>query len=188
VAETAIWEASSLGQQPNTKEMLLGDQLWSMGERESQIDRDISVDIETSLDGSTDPEQDVDSESEAGAVRSRLGSIATTRSLGTALVLSILGIVAFSFVPFLSVAGTVLGIATGGFAYGLGSEAQRYVEMAIAGAVAGGGAMLLDNLIVALVASGATLLGFSLLAGAAAGLVGHYFGRDLRAGLTADLE
>ena len=107
--------------------MLLADQVCGMRERESQIDRDVTVDIDTSLDGSTEPEQNADDESEAGVVRSRLGSIATTRSLGTALALSILGVVAFSFVPFLSVVGTVLGIAAGGFAYGLGCETRRYV-------------------------------------------------------------
>jgi hypothetical protein len=103
-------------------------------------------------------------------------------------VLAVVGAVLFSFVPFLSVAGTVLGIAAGGFAYGLGSETRRYVEMALAGGVTGGAATLLSNLIVALVASGATLVALSIIASAIAGVVGHYFGRDLRAGLTADLD
>lgn len=168
--------------------MLLAEQRCGMRERESQIDRDVTVDVD-GLDGSRDPERESESETdEAGVVRSRLGSIVTKRSLATALVCSVVGMVLFSFVPFLSVAGTVLGIAAGGFAYGLGSETRRYVEMAIAGAVTGGGATLLDNLIVALVASGTTLIAFSVLAGAVAGVVGHYFGRDLRAGLTADLD
>jgi hypothetical protein len=160
-----------------------------MRERESQIDRDVSVDVETTLDGAAGPDRDTESDSEeAGLIRSRLGSIATKRSLGTALVLSVVGIIGFSFVPFLSAAGTVLGIGAGGFAYGLGSETRRYVEMALAGGVTGGAATLLSNLIVALVASGATLVALSIIASAIAGVVGHYFGRDLRAGLTADLD
>jgi hypothetical protein len=167
-----------------------------MREGESQIDRDVAVDVDAALDSSAagidgsassdrDPEGDAD---ETGAVRSRLGAVATERSLLTALALSVVGAVALSFVPFLSVAGTVLGIAVGGFAYGLGSDARRYVEMALAGAVTGGGATVLGNLIVALVASGTTLVGFGVLAGTVAGVVGHYFGRDLRDGLTADLD
>lgn len=170
--------------------MLLAEQCRGMRERESQIERDVTVDVDA-LDGSAGPDPEAERESEttdSGAVRSRLGSIATKRSLVTALVASVVGVVVFSFVPFLSVAGTVLGIAAGGFAYGLGSETRRYVEMALAGAAVGGGATLLGNLIVALVASGATLVGFAILAGAVAGVVGHYFGRDLRAGLTADLD
>jgi hypothetical protein len=167
-----------------------------MREGESQIDRDVAVDVDAALDSSAagidgsassdrDPEGDAD---ETGAVRSRLGAVATKRSLLTALALSVVGAVALSFVPLLSVAGTVLGIAVGGFAYGLGSDARRYVEMALAGAVTGGGATVLGNLIVALVASGTTLVGFGVLAGTVAGVVGHYFGRDLRDGLTADLD
>jgi hypothetical protein len=160
-----------------------------MRERESQIDRDVSVDVETTLDGAAGPDRDTESDSEeAGLIRSRLGSIATKRSLGTALVLSVVGVIAFGFVPLLSAAGTVLGIATAGFAYGLGSETRRYVEMALAGAVTGGAVTVLGNLVVALVASGTTLLVVSVLASAVAGVVGHYFGRDLRAGLTADLD
>jgi hypothetical protein len=160
-----------------------------MRERESQIERDVTVDVEAGIDASAGPEHESETEAEeAGVVRLRLGAFATKRSLGTALVLSVVGSIAFSFVPFLSVAGTVLGIAAGGFAYGLGSEIRRYVEMGIAGAVAGGGATLLGNLIVALVASGTALIALGTLAGAVAGLIGHYFGRDLRAGLTADLD
>lgn len=160
-----------------------------MRERESQIERDVSVDVDAGLDETTSPDRESESETDdIGGVQSRLGSIATKRSLVTALVLSVVGTVIFSFVPFLSVAGTVLGIGAGGFAYGLGSDARRYVEMGLAGAVTGGGATLLGNLIVALVASGTTLVAFSVLAGALAGVVGHYFGRDLRAGLTADLD
>lgn len=170
-----------------------------MRESESQVERESSVDA--SLDESvTDLETEFgvetgtaessgeQSNSDAGIVRSRLASIATMRSLGTALALSVVGVIAFSFVPILSIANSVLGIATAGFAYGLGSEHRRYVEMALAGAVTGGGATLLGNLAVAAFASGTMLLGIALLAGAIAGAVGHYFGRDLRAGLTADLD
>lgn len=168
-----------------------------MREGESQVDRERSVetglddsltDLDTEVGVETTPEQSTEESDDAGVVRSQLGKVATARSLGTALALSVVGIVAFGFVPILSVANTMLGIAAAGFAYGLGSDQRRYVEMALAGAVSGGGATLLGNLAVAVLASGATLLGLAILAGGAAGAVGHYFGRDLRAGLTADLD
>lgn len=169
-----------------------------MSERESQIERESTVDtdfddsvadLDTEFGVETEPaESSGEQSSDAGVVRSRLGSIATLRSLGTALALSVVGVITFSFVPILSIANGVLGIATAGFAYGLGSEHRRYLEMALAGAVTGGGTTLLGNLAVAAFASGTTLLGIALLAGAITGAVGHYFGRDLRAGLTADLD
>lgn len=160
-----------------------------MREGKSQIDRDVTVDIEAGLDGTTSPDRESEADQEeAGRIRSRLGSIATARSLAAALVFSVVGAVLFSFVPVLSMAGTVLGIAGGGFVYGLGSETRRYIEMAIAGAVTGGGATLLGNLVVAFIASGTTLIAVAVLGGALAGVIGHYFGRDLRAGLTADLD
>ncbi|MXR52751.1 hypothetical protein GRX03_14195 [Halovenus sp. WSH3] len=159
-----------------------------MRERESQVDRDITVDIEAGLDETeAGPSRESETE-ETGAVRSRLGTVATKRSLGTALALAVVGTVLFGFVPFLPFGEAVLGIAAGGFAYGLGSDSRRYVEMALAGAVTGGAATLFGNLIAAVVASGTTLLAISVLAGVVAGVVGHYFGRDLRAGLTADLD
>jgi hypothetical protein len=164
-----------------------------MREGESQIERETGLDdsltdLDTDVGVEREREQSTEDSSDAGVVRSRLGKVATTRSLGTALALSVVGVVAFGFVPILSIANTLLGIAAAGFAYGLGSEERRYVEMALAGAVTGGATTLLGNLAVAVFASGGTLLGVALLAGAAAGAVGHYFGRDLRAGLTADLD
>jgi len=170
-----------------------------MRESESQVERESSVnadfeesmsdfDTEYGVEAGTATSPDEQSSEDAGVIRSRLASIATLRSLGTALALSVVGIVALGFVPILSIANGALGIATAGFAYGLGSEHRRYLEMALAGAVSGGGTTLLGNLAVAAFALGTTLLGVALLAGAVTGVVGHYFGRDLRAGLTADLE
>lgn len=185
-----------------------------MRERESQFDRDISVDTETDgqidagIDRQTDagvdgrPDLGVDWQSDArfgqrsddsdpesgGRLRSRLGSLASTRSLLIAFVLTVAGIILFGAVPFLGIVGDILGIAAAGFLYGLGTDARRYVEMALAGALAGGGLALIGNLFVALVASGTVLVGAGLLGGAIAGIVGHYFGRDLRHGLTRDLH
>lgn len=166
-----------------------------MRERESQLERDVSVDVDaieagvesdrvdTALDASETDEKAGD-----GWLRSRLGSVATTRSLLVAFVLAVAGIVVFGAVPFLGVLGELLGIAAAGFAYGLGSPRRRYTETAVAGALVGGGSALLGNLVLVLAASGMTLLAVGLAGGALAGVVGHYFGRDLRHGLTRDLD
>jgi len=176
-----------------------------MRERESQVDRDVSGDFDTDEFDVSDADFDVssagfetDSGFEAtesnrekgggGWLRSRLGSVATARSLLVAFVLSVAGLVLVGAVPFLGIVGELLGIVAAGFAYGLGSSSRRYVEMAVAGALAGGGTALLGNLVVALVASGMTLVAVGIVGGALAGVVGHYFGRDLRHGLTRDLH
>lgn len=174
-----------------------------MRERESEVERDVSGDVDTDefdVSGSGfDTSESAVSEFEGtetgkeeqgsgGWLRSRLGSVATTRSLLVAFVLTVAGMVGVGAVPFLGVVGELLGIAAAGFLYGVGSGSRRYVEMAIAGAVAGGGTALLGNLVVALVASGTTLVAAGFVGGALAGVVGHYFGRDLRDGLTRDLH
>ena len=180
-----------------------------MRERESQVERDVSGDFDTDEFDVSDTDFDVsssgfegydstDSGFEAaetdreggsgGWLRSRLGSVATTRSLLAAFVLTVAGLVVVGAVPFLGIVGELLGIVAAGFVYGLGSSGRRYVEMAVAGAVAGGGTALLGNLVVALVASGMTLVAVGVVGGALAGVVGHYFGRDLRHGLTRDLH
>ena len=177
-----------------------------MRERESEVERDGSsgvntdefdtdfdrsgsgFDFEDSADYGFETAESGREEEGSGWLRSRLGSVATTRSLLVALVLTVAGLVGFGAIPFLGLVGELLGIAAAGFVYGLGSSSRRYVEMAVAGAIAGGGTALLGNLVVALVASGATLVAAGLVGGALAGVVGHYFGRDLRDGLTRDLH
>lgn len=156
-----------------------------MGERESQLERE-TVDVDTDLDSVIKTDREQESKS-GGAVRSRIGSLASTRSLLVAFILSVAGTIVFGLIPFLGIVGKLLGVAAGGFLYGLGSEGRRYFEMALAGAVAGGGVALLGNLVVAVVASGTTLVAVGVVGGALAGLLGHYFGRDLRDGLTRDI-
>lgn len=157
-----------------------------MPERESQLERDVSVDVGTDLDRESDARGET--REDGGWLRNRLASLASPRSFLVALVLTIAGLFIFGAVPFLGVVGDLLGIAAAGFIYGLGAGNSRYVEMALAGALAGGGSAVLGNLIVALVASGTTLVVAGAVVGALAGVVGHYFGRDLRHGLTRELD
>ena len=166
-----------------------------MRERESQLEREVAVDLDADIrtdnDAGTDSHSEVNREAgttDSGLIRGRVGSVLSTRSVLVALVLSIAGIIIFGAIPFLGIVGELLGIAAAGFLYGLGADTRRYIEMGIAGAIAGGGSALLGNLFVALVASGTILIAVGLLGGTIAGLVGHYFGRDLRDGLTRDLH
>ncbi|WP_367175924.1 hypothetical protein [Haloarcula rubripromontorii] len=82
----------------------------------------------------------------------------------------------------------LLGIVLGGFVYGLLASERRYAELGLAGGVSGGATAVL-SLLPQLAAglNGTRLFAIAGGVGLVLALVGHYFGRDLRSGLTRDL-
>jgi len=82
----------------------------------------------------------------------------------------------------------LLGVLLGGFVYGLLASERRYLEMGIGGAVSGGVTAVL-SLLPQLAAglNGTRLFAIAGGVGLVLALVGHYFGRDLRDGLTKDI-
>ena len=168
-----------------------------MGERESELERDRFGEFD---DVGTDPlesgglgstrESDRSATRERGLrgrFRARVDSIFSASGLGAALVLVVVGMFAFGLVPLLGILGDFLGIAAGAFVYGLLAGRSRYIESVLAGALVAGGSVLLSYLFFTLLGTGTTLLAGALVGGAIAGGVGHYFGRDLREGLTGDI-
>lgn len=106
------------------------------------------------------------------------------------------GSVIGGFVPIVGSLGRVVGILAAAFVLGLGFSRRRYFEVGIGGAVVGVGSALLGLVSASVLPVGMHVLqeyglGFGAV-GAALGvllaLVGHYFGRDLRAGLTQDID
>ncbi|MEF8813540.1 MAG: hypothetical protein V5A55_06945 [Halovenus sp.] len=163
-----------------------------MSERDRQLERDIDVDVgvDTGIDepvGETAAEDTTASEGVRGRLRSGTSSLVSSTGLVVALVLSVGGAVLLSGVPLLGTVGELLGILVAGFIYGLVGEARRYLELAVAGALVGGGFAVLGNLTAVLLTVGVPLVVLGAVGGAVAGVVGHYFGRDLRDGLTRDL-
>lgn len=176
-----------------------------MGERDTQISRDVGTDVDAGLDESfgddslgesaehkeSTARQESAAERESGGfgsrLRARAGGLLSTRSVGIALVLMLVSSFLFGAIPLLGTVGELLGIVAAGFIYGLGTDARRYFELALAGAVAGGGSVLLSNFLFAVFGSGLSIVALGAAGGALAGIVGHYFGRDLRHGLTQDL-
>jgi hypothetical protein len=131
-------------------------------------------------------------ESASSGGRFRLGArfrrLFAPRIFLLALVCSVVGVVAGGFVPLVGSFGRLVGIALAGFALAFLTSGRRYVEAGLAGALTAGLGFVLGTLNSALfpvIADyGLRIAGVGTTAGLIAALVGHYFGRDLRAGLT----
>jgi len=108
--------------------------------------------------------------------------------LGRAVVLAALSVAA-GLVPFVNgVIATSLGVLVGAFLLGLVSGQRRFTETALAGATAGVVLIFVSNVGLVVVSGDATRIaavGGGI--GAILSLIGVYFGRDLRKGLTRDL-
>ncbi len=162
-----------------------------MGEREETIDREGArattapgpsiEDLETEAAEAGQPARS------RSRLRSRLGSLFSPRAALLAGASALVGLLVLGAVLPLGSVGSLLGIAAGSFVYGAVSTRRRYLEAAVAGGVVGSGAALLDYLVLTLAGVGLPIVAVSLVAGGLAGLVGHYFGRDLRDGLTREL-
>ncbi len=155
-----------------------------MGERERQLDRTADTDeFELEL-GSDDSTAEPDAR---GGLRGRLGTIVTTRELIGAFLTTVLGLVFVGgFLP-LALVGGLVGVFAGGFAYGVGASSRPYLPLAVAGGIATAVWQVLNNIALTLLGPGVPLAAIALVGGALAAVVGGYFGRDLRHGLTRDL-
>lgn len=125
-----------------------------------------------------------------GGLRSRL-TVVTVRGFLLAFGVALAGTVLGGFVPLLGSLGSLVGLFLAAFALGLFGNRRRYVAVGVAGAgVAGAVTVLgaLGPLLLPVVADyGVAIAGVGAGAGLLVSLVGHYFGRDLRAGFTRDL-
>jgi hypothetical protein len=125
------------------------------------------------------------------AVGPRLRRLFSPRVFVLALALSVVGVVAGGAIPVVGVVGRFLGIAVAAFALAFLASGRRYAEAGVAGAVAAGAGFVLgalDATLLPVVADyGVQIAGIGTTTGFAAALVGHYLGRDLRAGLSRDL-
>ncbi|WP_227133515.1 hypothetical protein [Halorubellus salinus] len=113
------------------------------------------------------------------------------KSAGISAVLVFAGAMAGGLIPIPFVGGLarLLGVGVGAFAHGLGASDSRYAETLVASGVVGFlVALVTTNMFVTLSGIGVPILAVSTVATMLVALLGHYFGRDLRAGLTADVE
>ncbi|MFB6169216.1 MAG: hypothetical protein ABEJ43_10285 [Haloferacaceae archaeon] len=156
---------------------------------------EVEVDVDVGVDPSRDDRADDEAAESSGrlaGVRGRLPSLSrpwstlfSPSAFATALLLGVGAMILGTVVPLPGARFGLLVLVT--FAYGGLSATRRYAECAAAGAVAAGAGFLLSvalgGALVPVVAGyGPEIAGVSVGAGALAALVGHYFGRDLRAG------
>lgn len=143
-----------------------------------------------------DLDEDVDADSSAetqrsgirGRVGSRANSLFSPRLFVAALLLSVFGV--FLGSAFLPIPGSgLLGVFLAMFVFGLVVSESRYAEATLAGAIAMAGSAFLDVAVVAFLGGfGLPLAALGGLLGGAIGAIGNYFGRDLRHGLTRDIQ
>lgn len=120
-------------------------------------------------------------------LRRRAARLFSPRAFLLALALAAGGVFLGGFVPLVGGLGSLAGVFVAGFALGLLSSRRRYLEAAAAGALAAAVGTVLQYFVFSLVGAGSRLLLVGGVAGLFAALVGHYFGRDLRDGLTRDV-
>lgn len=138
---------------------------------------------------------DASESSESGGLRTRLGRVFSPRAFLAALLLSVGGFALGQSVPILGALPLVgqflgfLGVLLAGFVLGLGAKRRRYLEGALGGATAAGLAFVANALLFTFVSDvGLQFAAVGAGVGAVAALVGVYFGRDLRNGLTRDVS
>jgi len=162
-------------------------------------------------DGAGDPSTDsaansLDEDGEAGSAdrgsadegsRALLGRTPfSARGFLLTFVVLLAGLIAGSAVPLVGGLARYLGLFAAAFALGLGRSRRAYLETAVAGALAAGGAFLLGTLTTGTLLVGTSLLadygvpvaGVGVTVGVLLSVAGLYFGRDLRDGLTRTVE
>lgn len=90
-------------------------------------------------------------------------------------------------IPFFGGAKNLLGMVLASFVYGLAASHRRYAELALAGLLVGGATSFAGNAWLVALGVGQVLVLVGAGLGLGAGVLGHYLGRDLKAGLTADV-
>ncbi|WP_135662513.1 hypothetical protein [Halorhabdus rudnickae] len=161
-------------------------------ERSVGVDADaVDVDLaeRAEVDGDT-PDRGVGGESTGrlGRLRRRFGSIFSVRSFLLSLLTTVVGAITFGFViPFFGSLAALGGVFAVAFAFGALGSRRRYLEVGLAGAVTAALGTLTEFLVVTLVGESQLLVVFGAGSGLLAALAGHYFGRDLRSGMTRNV-
>lgn len=136
------------------------------------------------------------SDGRMAGTRRRLGNLFSVKVFLGTLLLAVAGMAVGGAIPIIGFFGRFAGLFAVGFLVGLVASRRRYLEVGAAGAVASGLGFLLSTLGSAFLPVAADLLarygvaiaGGGAVAGMLVVVLGHYFGRDLRDGVTRDID
>ena len=120
-------------------------------------------------------------------LRERAGDLFSPRVFLAALALTAVGVVLGGFVPLVGGLLGFVGVFLAAFVLGVASDRHHYPETGAASAVVASGWSVLGNFTLVAVGHGLPLIAASGGVGLVCGLLGHYFGRDLRDGLTREI-
>lgn len=154
--------------------------------------RDTVVDTEDrDVDVPVDPVEEPDpaAAADAQSVRDRVasGSVFSLRGFAIAVFLAVLGLLFVGTLLPLGALGDLLGVFLAAFVHGLLARASRYLEWGLAAGLVGGGAVVFGRVPLSLFGLGLPLIALGVGSGLLVGLLGHYFGSDLREGLTKEI-
>lgn len=163
----------------------------------------VELERDTEVSDGADEGESVDDDAQTGGrltrLKNRLARIFSPRRFLLAVVLVAVGVAAGGFVgdflPLLGTVGRILGVFAAMFLLGLGRSRRQYLEVAAAGATVAVLVVLSSTLSGAFLPVGVEVLqdyglaiaGIGAGSGAGAAVLGYYFGRDLRAGLTKSI-
>ncbi|MFC5365760.1 hypothetical protein [Salinirubrum litoreum] len=149
---------------------------------------------DTTATGDSEATTGSDGAADSEGLRTRLGRVFSPRAFLAALLLSVAGLALGQSVPILGQLPLVgqflgfLGVFLAGFVLGLGAKRRRYLEGALGGATAAGLAFVANAVLFTFVSDvGLQFAAVGAGIGAVAALIGVYFGRDLRSGLTREI-
>lgn len=149
------------------------------------LGRDSGSDVEKEFTRSSTRE--TAREHDSGASTEDAGKRFSTRALGLSLGLAVAGVLVGGGLLPLGILGELVGIALVTFLYGLSARRRRYFEVGLAGGIVGGTSAFLSALTLTVLGVGIPLVAVGAGGGLLAGVLGHYYGRDLREGLTREL-
>ena len=155
-------------------------------------DLDSEVVDDDLVDADREPEESREAErsrssGRTGGLRRRIAGVFSPRAFLVAFVLTLGGFLAASVVPLVGGIVGLVGIFAAGVLVGVLGR-RGYPELFVAGAATAGVGLLLDQLVLSVVGGFALpLAAVGATAGAVAAVLGYYFGRDLRNGLTRSL-
>jgi len=146
----------------------------------------------------TETVEEIDTDSPAASEddgSGRLGGRFSAKALLVSIVAVAIGVAVGGAIPIIGSVGSLAGVAAATFIFGVVGSKSRYLETAIAG----GGVVGLDFALSLLTTGvlpigidffqqyGLAFGGVGVVLGVVLALVGHYFGRDLRDGLTREI-